>query len=120
MASDMLHRLPESHQPAFADPDMLVLEEALRRVSGGTMEAMIDEVVKVAAEEWGYPCSLWAARRSFRASADYEVIDGFVRPKREPRPASRSSSDKPFRTAPPTQLTSPRDWPTAPPTTNAR
>lgn len=62
------------------NPDVVILEEALRRVSDGAMEAVLSDIVQYAAEMWGYPGTVWNARATLVGSRRYEAIDGFVRP----------------------------------------
>lgn len=71
----------QSSFDSFArNPDFQALEAALWRVSQGRMTAMIEDVVRVAAEAFAFPFDVSWASRCLGLSGRYQVIDGIVEP----------------------------------------
>lgn len=66
-------RTGEDRGVTLSSLDALVLEQALRERSGGTMVAPLRDVVQLAVERWGFPGSVGAAEAVLLNSGRYVV-----------------------------------------------
>jgi hypothetical protein len=59
--------------PAATNIDFLVLDRAWEDCSDEEGAAPLGQIVHVAQQRWGYPCTLFKALRSFLCSGQYTV-----------------------------------------------